>query len=127
VPNVFYVSQLKKYLKAHADVIVDDVTPLDVDLSYPEHPVKLLGQQGPSHEVKDDLNFYDTLRSKWLPQVTEEPLDKAQLTGPTVPPLIPRSDMMSSPRHHRATILGEPSRRAHSLPFFVSRRTPNPS
>jgi hypothetical protein len=27
------------------NVIVDDVTPLDVDLSYPEHPVKILGQQ----------------------------------------------------------------------------------
>jgi hypothetical protein len=26
-------------------VVVDDVTPLDVDLSYPEHPVKVMGQQ----------------------------------------------------------------------------------
>jgi hypothetical protein len=24
------------------DVIVDDVSPLDADLSYPEHPVKIL-------------------------------------------------------------------------------------
>jgi hypothetical protein len=45
VHNVFHVSQLKKCLKPPADVVVDDVTPLDADLSYPEHPVKLLGQQ----------------------------------------------------------------------------------
>jgi hypothetical protein len=45
VRNVFHVSQLKKCLKPPADVVVDDITPLDADLSYPEHPVKLLGQQ----------------------------------------------------------------------------------
>jgi hypothetical protein len=43
--NVFHVSQPKKCLKPPVDVIVDDVMPLDADLSYPEHPVKLLGQQ----------------------------------------------------------------------------------
>jgi hypothetical protein len=45
VHYVFHVSQLKKYLKALADVIVNDVAPLDADLSYPELPVKLLGLQ----------------------------------------------------------------------------------
>jgi hypothetical protein len=45
VHNVFHVSQLKKCLKPPVDVTVDDVAPLDADLSYPEHPVKLLGQQ----------------------------------------------------------------------------------
>jgi hypothetical protein len=45
VHNVFHVSQLKKCLKPPTDVVVDDVTPLNVDLSYPEHLVKLLGQQ----------------------------------------------------------------------------------
>jgi hypothetical protein len=45
VHDVFHVSQLKKCLKAPADVIVNDVAPLDADLSYLEHPVKLLGQQ----------------------------------------------------------------------------------
>jgi hypothetical protein len=43
VCNVFHVSQLKKCLKPPADVVVDDVTPLDAGLSYPEHHVKLLG------------------------------------------------------------------------------------
>jgi hypothetical protein len=44
VHNVFHVSQLKKCLKPTVDVIVDDVTPLIVDLSYSEHSVKVLGQ-----------------------------------------------------------------------------------
>jgi hypothetical protein len=42
VHNVFHVSQLKKYLRPPVDVIVDDVSPLDADLSFPEHPVKIL-------------------------------------------------------------------------------------
>jgi hypothetical protein len=45
VHNVFHVSQLKKCLRPPVDVIVDDVSPLDADLSYPKHPVKILGQQ----------------------------------------------------------------------------------
>jgi hypothetical protein len=45
VHNVFHISQLKKCLKLLVDVIVDYVAPLDADLSYPEHPVKVLGQQ----------------------------------------------------------------------------------
>jgi hypothetical protein len=45
VHNVFHVSQLKKCLKPPVDVTVDDVAPLDAGLSYPEHPLKLLGQQ----------------------------------------------------------------------------------
>jgi hypothetical protein len=44
VHNMFHVSQLKKCAKPPVDVIVDDVTPLDADLSYPEHPVKILDQ-----------------------------------------------------------------------------------
>jgi hypothetical protein len=45
VHNVFYVSQLKKCLMPPTDVVVDDVAPLKADVSYPEDPVKLLGQQ----------------------------------------------------------------------------------
>jgi hypothetical protein len=45
VHNVFHVSQLKKCLRPPMDVVVDDVSPLDADLSYPEHPVKILDQQ----------------------------------------------------------------------------------
>jgi hypothetical protein len=45
VHNVFHISQLKKYLKPPVDVVVDGVSPLDADLSYLEHPVKILDQQ----------------------------------------------------------------------------------
>jgi hypothetical protein len=42
---MFHVSQLKKCLKPLVDVVVDDVTPIDANLSYLEHQVKVLGQQ----------------------------------------------------------------------------------
>jgi hypothetical protein len=45
VHNVFHVSQLKKCLEPSMDVVVNDVASIDADLSYPEHPVKVLGQQ----------------------------------------------------------------------------------
>jgi hypothetical protein len=45
VHNVFHVSQLKKCLRHPVDVTVDDVSPLDADLSYPKHLVKILDQQ----------------------------------------------------------------------------------
>jgi hypothetical protein len=43
--NIFHVSQLKKCLKAPLDVVLPEVTPLEVDLSYPEHPIKVLDQK----------------------------------------------------------------------------------
>jgi hypothetical protein len=39
------VSQLKKCLKASVNVVLLEVTPLDVDLTYPEHPIKILDQK----------------------------------------------------------------------------------
>jgi hypothetical protein len=45
VHNVFHVFQLKECLMPLVDVIVDNVSPLDADLSYPKHPVKILDQQ----------------------------------------------------------------------------------
>jgi hypothetical protein len=44
VHNMFHLSQLNKCLKPRVDVVVDDVTPIDADLSYLEHPVKVLSQ-----------------------------------------------------------------------------------
>jgi hypothetical protein len=44
VHDVFHVSQLKKCLKAPTDVVVNNISPLEADLFYPEHSVKLLGQ-----------------------------------------------------------------------------------
>jgi hypothetical protein len=42
--NMFHVSQLKRCLRPSVDVAVDDVSPFDADLSYPEHLVKILDQ-----------------------------------------------------------------------------------
>jgi hypothetical protein len=45
VHDIFHVSQLKKRLKAHVDIILPDVTPLEVDLTYLEHPIRILDQK----------------------------------------------------------------------------------
>jgi hypothetical protein len=44
VHDIFHVSQLKKCLKAPVDIVLPEVTPLEADLSYPEHPIKVLDQ-----------------------------------------------------------------------------------
>jgi hypothetical protein len=45
VHDIFHVSQLKKCLKTPVDVVLPEVTPLEVDLSYPEDPIKVLDQK----------------------------------------------------------------------------------
>jgi hypothetical protein len=45
VHDIFHMSQLKKCLKAPMDVVLPEVTPLKADLSYPEHPIKVLDQK----------------------------------------------------------------------------------
>jgi hypothetical protein len=45
VHDIFHVSQLKKCLKAHVDIVLPKVTPLEADLSYPEHPIKVLDKK----------------------------------------------------------------------------------
>jgi hypothetical protein len=42
VHNIFHVSQLKMCLKAPVDVVLLEVTPFEADLTYPEHPIKIL-------------------------------------------------------------------------------------
>jgi hypothetical protein len=42
VHNVFHMSQLKKCLKAPVDVVLPEVTLLEANLLYPEHPMKVL-------------------------------------------------------------------------------------
>jgi hypothetical protein len=44
VHDIFHVSQLK-CLKALVDVVLPEVTLLEADLSYPEHPIKVLDQK----------------------------------------------------------------------------------
>jgi hypothetical protein len=45
VHDIFHVSQVNKCLKAPVDVMLPKVTPLEVDLSYPGHPIKVLDQK----------------------------------------------------------------------------------
>jgi hypothetical protein len=45
VHDIFHVLHLKKCLKAPMDVMLLDVTPLEADLLYPEHPIKILDQK----------------------------------------------------------------------------------
>jgi hypothetical protein len=43
--DIFHVSQLKMCLKAPVDVVLPEVAPLHTDLTYPEHPIKILDQK----------------------------------------------------------------------------------
>jgi hypothetical protein len=45
VHDIFHMSQLKKCLKAPVNVMLPEVTPLEADLSYLEHPIKVLDQK----------------------------------------------------------------------------------
>jgi hypothetical protein len=45
VHDTFHMSQLKKCLKAPMDVVLPEVTSLEADLSYTEHPIKVLDQK----------------------------------------------------------------------------------
>jgi hypothetical protein len=45
VHDIFHVSQLKKCLKAPMDVVLPEVALLKADLTYPEHPIKILDQK----------------------------------------------------------------------------------
>jgi hypothetical protein len=63
VHNIFHVSQLKKFLKAHLDAVLLEVAPLDADLSYPEHPIKILDQKDRVTRRKM-IKFYKIQRSK---------------------------------------------------------------
>jgi hypothetical protein len=45
VRDIFHVSQPKKCWKAPMDVVLPEVTLLEADLSYPEHPIMVLDQK----------------------------------------------------------------------------------
>jgi hypothetical protein len=66
--DIFHVLQLKKCWKAHVDVVLPLVTPLEADLSYPEHPIKILDQ-------KDHVTRYKTIKFfkiQWSNHTKEE-------------------------------------------------------
>jgi hypothetical protein len=55
VHDIFHMSQLKKCLKTPVDLVLPEVTPFEVDLTYPEHPIKILDQ-------KDHVTRHKTIK-----------------------------------------------------------------
>jgi hypothetical protein len=72
VHDIFHVSQLKKCLKVSVDVVLQEVTPLETDLTYPKHPIKVLDQ-------KVGLTRHETVKFfkvKWSNNLKEEATSK---------------------------------------------------
>jgi hypothetical protein len=66
--DIFHVSLLKKCLKAPVDVVLSKVAPLEADLTYPEHPIKILDQK--SHVTRRKMiKFY---KIQWSNHTEEE-------------------------------------------------------
>jgi hypothetical protein len=57
VHNVFHVSQFKRCLKPPTDVVIEDTTPLEPDLTYKAYPIKILDQQDRVTCIKT-IRFY---------------------------------------------------------------------
>jgi hypothetical protein len=68
VHDIFHVSQLNKCLKAPVDVILSKVAPLETDLTYPEHPIKILNQNSRVTRRKT-IKFY---KVQWSNHMVEE-------------------------------------------------------
>jgi hypothetical protein len=68
VHDIFHISQLKKCLKALVDVVLPEVAPLDTDLTYPEHPIKILDQKSRVTRHKM-IKFY---KIQWSNHTEEE-------------------------------------------------------
>jgi hypothetical protein len=68
VHNIFHVSQLKKCLKTPVDVVLPEVAPLESDLTYPEHPIKILDQKSRVTRRKT-IKFY---KIQWSNHTVEE-------------------------------------------------------
>jgi hypothetical protein len=68
VHDIFHISQLKKCLRAPVDVVLPDVAPLEANLTYLMHPVKILDQ-------KDCVTRHKTikfLKVQWSNHTKEE-------------------------------------------------------
>jgi hypothetical protein len=68
VHDIFHVSQLKKCLKAPVDVLLPEVAPLEMDLTYPEYPIKILDQKSRVTRRKT-IKFY---KIQWSNHTEEE-------------------------------------------------------
>jgi hypothetical protein len=68
VHDIFHVSQLKKCLKPPVDIVLPEVAPLESDLTYPEHLIKILDQK--SHVTRRKMiKFY---KIQWSNHTIEE-------------------------------------------------------
>jgi hypothetical protein len=68
VHDIFHISQLKKCLKAPVDVVLPKVAPLEMDLTYPEYPIKILDQKSRVTRRKT-IKFY---KIQWRNHTDEE-------------------------------------------------------
>jgi hypothetical protein len=68
VYDIFHVSQLKKCLKAPVDLVLPDVAPVETDLTYSEHPIKILDQKSRVTRRKM-IKFY---KIQWSNHTEEE-------------------------------------------------------
>jgi hypothetical protein len=68
VHDIFHVCQLKKCLKAPVDIVLPEVAPLETDLTYPEHSIKILDQKSCVTRRKT-IKFY---KIQWSNHTVEE-------------------------------------------------------
>jgi hypothetical protein len=68
VYDIFHISLLKKCLKAHVDVVLPEVAPLEIDLTYPERPIKILDQKSRVTRLKM-IKFF---KIQWSNHIIEE-------------------------------------------------------
>jgi hypothetical protein len=68
VHDIFHVLQLKKCLKAPVDVVLSDVAPLEANLMYPEHLVKIWDQK--DHVTRRKTNKF--FKVQWSNHTKEE-------------------------------------------------------
>jgi hypothetical protein len=67
VHGIFHMSQLKKCLKEFVDVMLSKMTLLEADLSYPDHPIKVLNQK--DRDTRKTIKFF---KIQWSNHTGEE-------------------------------------------------------
>jgi hypothetical protein len=68
VHDIFHISQLKKCLKTPVDVVLPEVASLEMDLTYPEHSIKILDQKSRVTR-RNTIKFY---KIQWSNHMEEE-------------------------------------------------------
>jgi hypothetical protein len=74
VHDIFHVSQLNKCLKAPVDVVLPEVAPLESDLTYLEHPIKIMDQK--SHVTRREMIKF--FKIQWSNHTVEEATCKSE-------------------------------------------------